>query len=76
MNIYAVDFRAEVAGLRIGQSLPIPGGYVKRKERGSYCLKDENNPYRMRWGTLAEIQEDLTFFLENKTLPRAKTPAW
>lgn len=64
--------------LQVGEQVELaPNAYVKRKGRDTYVLHDRSNPYRNRWGTLAEIVSDANYYVTWHELPPAeKSSRW
>ena len=51
---------------KVGEALPVPGGYVRKKGRNEYVIVVGE---RSRWGKAAEIRADLAHLSQHGALP-------
>lgn len=65
-----------IKAMPIGQRVDLAGGYLKRMERDSWVLSDNNNGFRKCWGTAVQIHGDVEHFLTYGQLREALMPAW
>jgi len=69
-------FVQRISDMAIGERIDLPGGHVVRVKRYEYVLHADNNRERARWGTLAEIQDDVKHFVIHGVLPKAQGGRW
>jgi len=70
------NLHAQLQQLKTGDTLTLPGGYVRRVRPMEFTLVADNCRERSRWGTRKEIEGDTRHFLTTGFLPKAQGGRW
>jgi hypothetical protein len=66
----------QLDALALGANVSVLFGYVVRVKPREYCLHHEQGGERCRWGTAAEIAEDIAHLAQTGVLPKANGGRW
>ncbi len=66
----------ELDSLPYDRPVDVANGYVVRVRKAEYCLHAHANKDRARWGTAAEIAEDIAHIETHGVLPKANGGRW